>query len=57
MLGLYHNQNTLQQQQNKIVEVLALQQKKSSLPQQKVPIFDGDPMEYGAFVRVQNLKY
>jgi len=51
MLGLHHHQNALQQQQNKIVEMLATQQKKSNLPQQRVPIFDGDPMEYVAFVR------
>ena len=51
MLGLHHPQNALQQQQNKIVEMLATQQKKSNLPQQRVPIFDGDPMDYGAFVR------
>ncbi|PFX20494.1 hypothetical protein AWC38_SpisGene15035 [Stylophora pistillata] len=51
MLGLHHRQNALQQQQNKIMEMLATQQKKSSLPQQRVPIFDGDPMDYGAFVK------
>ena len=51
MLDLHHHQNSLQQQQNKIVEMLATQQKKSNLPQQRVPIFDGDPMDYGAFVR------
>ncbi|PFX31613.1 hypothetical protein AWC38_SpisGene3557 [Stylophora pistillata] len=51
MLGLHHRRNALQQQQNKIVEMLATQQKKSSLPQQRVPIFDGCPMEYGALVR------
>ena len=56
MLGLHHHQNALQQQQNKIVEMLAAQQKKTNLPQQRVPIFDGDPMEYGAFVRAfQNI--
>ena len=56
MLALHHHQNALQQQQNKIVEMLAAQQKKSTLPQQRVPIFDGDPMEYGAFVRAfQNI--
>ena len=51
MLGLHHLQNALQQQQNKIMEMLATQQKKSNLPQQRVPIFDGDPMDYDAFVR------
>jgi len=51
MLGLHYQQNALQQQQNKIVEMLATQQKKSNLPQQRVPIFDGDPMEFNPFVR------
>ena len=51
MLGLHQHQNALQRQQNKIVEMLATQQKKSNLPQQRVPIFDGEPMEYGPSVR------
>ncbi|XP_068735477.1 uncharacterized protein [Montipora capricornis] len=51
MLGLHQQQNNLQQQQNKIVEMLAIQQKKSALPQPRVPIFNGDPMEYEPFVR------
>jgi len=38
---LHQHQNALQRQQNKIVEMLALQQKKSNLPQAKIPIFDG----------------
>ena len=48
---LHQHQNDLQQQQIKIVEMPAMQQKKSNLPQRQVPIFNGDPMEYGAFVR------
>jgi len=40
--------------------MLTTQQKKSNLPQVKIRIFDGDPMEYGPFVRafenVLNLK-
>ena len=56
MLALHHHQNALQQQQNKIVEMLATQQKEINLSQQRDPIFDGDPMEYGAFVRAfQNI--
>ena len=51
MLELHQHQNALQRQQNKIVEMLATQQKKSSLPHPKVPIFDGSPMEYGPFIR------
>ena len=51
MLKLHQHQNAVQRQQNKIVEMLATQQKKSYLPQAKIPIFDGDPMEYGPFFR------
>ena len=51
ILELHQHQNALQRQQNKIMEMLATQQKKSNLPQAKIPIFDGDPMEYGPFVR------
>ena len=47
MLELHQHQNALQRQQN----MLATQQKKSSLPHPKVPIFDGSPMEYGLFIR------
>ena len=51
MLELHQHQNTLQQQQNKIIEMLANQQRKSSLPQPRVPIFDGNPLEFGPFTR------
>ena len=51
MLKLHQQKKVLQQQQNKIVEMLAIQQKKSSLPQPRFPIYNGDPMEYGPFVR------
>ena len=51
MLELHQHQNALQRQQNHIMEMLATQQKKSNLPQQRIPIFDGDPIEYGAFLR------
>lgn len=51
MLELHQHQNALQRQQNHIMEMLATRQKKSNLPQQRIPIFDGDPIEYGAFVR------
>ena len=52
MLELHQQQNALQQQQNKIVEMLAIQLKKDSFPQPHVPIFNGDPKEYGPFVRM-----
>ena len=51
MLELHQHQNILQQQQNKIVEMLVTQQKKSSLPNPGFPNFDGDPLEYGSFIR------
>lgn len=54
MLELHQHQNALQRQQNKIMEnilMLAMQQQKSYLPQARIPIFHGDPMEYGPFVK------
>ena len=51
MLELHQHQNILQQQQNNIVEMLVTRQKKSSLPSPRVPNFDGDPLEYGSFIR------
>ncbi|XP_015748663.1 PREDICTED: uncharacterized protein LOC107328444 [Acropora digitifera] len=51
MLELHQHQNILQQQQNNIVEMLVTQQKKSSLPSPRVPNYDGDPLEYGSFIR------
>ena len=39
MWELHQHQNILQQQQNKIVEMLVTQQKKSSLPNPRVPLF------------------
>jgi len=51
MLELYQHENALQRQQNHIMEMLATQQKKSNLPQQRILNFDGGPIEDGAFVR------
>ena len=51
MMEFHQHQNTLQQQENKIVEMLANQQKKSSFPQPRVLIFDGNPLEYGPLTR------
>ena len=39
MRELHQHQNIFQQQQNKIVEMLVTQQKKSSLPNPRVPLF------------------
>ena len=51
ILELHQHQNAIQQQQNRIMEMLAMQQKKSNIPQQRIPIFDGDPIKYDAFAR------
>ena len=48
---LQREQNDLQIQQNRIVEMLAANQNKSRLPQPRVPIFYGNPFEYHTFVR------
>lgn len=44
-------QAALQVQQNRIVELLAMNQNKSRLPQPRVPVFDGNPIEYRSFIR------
>ena len=51
ILELHQHQNAIQQQQNRIMEMLAMQQKKSNLPQQRIPVCDGDPIKYDAFAR------
>ena len=51
ILELHQHQNAIQQQQNRIMEMLAMQQKKSNLRQQRIPVFDGDPIKYDAFAR------
>ena len=47
---LQQEQNALQIQQNRIVEMLAANQNKSRLPQPRVPTFDGNPLKYHTFV-------
>ena len=49
MLRLQEQQNDLNIQQNEIMKGLSLQQQKSTLPQQRVPVFEGNPMEYNNF--------
>ena len=44
-IALQRQQTALQVQQNRIVELLAVNQNRSKLPQPRVPVFDGDPME------------
>ena len=48
---LQRQQTVLQVQQNRIVELLAVNQNKNKLPQPRVPIFDGNPVDYRSFVR------
>lgn len=52
ILELHQHQNAIQQQQNRIMEMLAMQQKKSIIfPKQRIPVFDGDPIKYDALAR------
>ena len=51
MLRLQEQQNDLNIQQNEIMKGFSLQQQKSTLPQQRVPVFEGNPMEYNNFIR------
>ena len=48
---LQEQQNALQLQQTRIMEMLATNQNKSKLPQPRVPTFDGNPVEYRTFAR------
>ena len=48
---LQRQQNTLQAQQNRIVKLLAVNQNKTKLPQPRVAIFDGNPVDYRSFIR------
>ena len=42
---LHRQQTALQAQQNRIVELLTVNQNKTKLPQPRVPIFDGNPVD------------
>ena len=48
---LQRQQTALQAQQNRIVELLAVNQNKTKLPQPRVPVFDGNPFDYRSFIR------
>ena len=48
---LQEQQNALQRRQSRIMEMLAVNQNKSKLPQPRVPTFDGNPVEYRTFAR------
>ena len=50
-IELLRQHNALQLQQNRIVELLALNQNRSKLPQLSVPVFDGNPIGYRTFAR------
>lgn len=51
MLRLQEQQNDLNLQQNEIMKGFALQQRKSTLPHPRVPVFEGNPTEYNNFIR------
>ena len=51
MLQLQSQQNSLNIQQNEILKGFSLQQQKASLPSPRVPLFDGNPLEYHNFIR------
>ncbi|XP_074639484.1 uncharacterized protein LOC141897759 [Acropora palmata] len=48
---LQRQQTALQAQQNRIVELLAVNQNKTKLPQPRVSIFDGNPVDYRSSIR------
>lgn len=50
-IELLRQQNSLQLQQNRIVELLALNQNRSKLPQLSVPVFNGNPIGHRTFAR------
>ena len=50
-ITLQRQQTALHVQQNRIVELLAVNQNRSKLPQPHVPVFDGDPINYRTFIR------
>ena len=50
-IALQRQQTDLQRQQNRIVELLAHNQNRNKLPQPRILVFDGIPMEYRSFVR------
>lgn len=51
MVRLQEQQNDLNIQQNEIMKGFSLQQQKSTLPQQRAPVFEGNPTEYNNFIR------
>ncbi|KAK2561883.1 hypothetical protein P5673_015280 [Acropora cervicornis] len=48
---LQEQQNALQLQQTRIMEMLAINQNKGKLPQPRLPTFNGNPVEYRTFVQ------
>ena len=50
-IALQRQQTDLQSQQNRIVELLAHSQNRNKLPQPRIPVFDGNPLEYRSFLR------
>jgi len=50
-IALQRQQTALQVQQNRIVVLLAVNQNKNKLPQPRVPICDGNLVDYRSFIR------
>lgn len=50
-IELQRQQNALHLQQNRIVELLVLNQNRSKLPQSHVPVSDGNPIEFHTFIQ------
>ncbi|KAK0152604.1 hypothetical protein N1851_005873 [Merluccius polli] len=42
---------TIMHRQNEITAALVQQQRSLTLPSREIPIFDGDPLQYGAFIK------
>ena len=55
-IGLQRQQTALQFQQSRIMELLAHNQNRNKLPQPRVPVFDGNPIEYRTFVRAFDMR-
>ena len=49
-IALQRQRTDLQRQQKRIVELLAQNKNRTKLPQPRVPVFDGNPMEYRTLV-------
>ena len=55
-IGLQRKQTAFQFQQSRIMELPAHNQNRNKLPQPRVPVFDGNPIEYRTFVRAFDMR-